>query len=75
MRRVETCLDEVLTLGLGDERLQLRCGESVDKAGLGYDKQEDLGACERRELVSLDDTTRSVRGGTVCATRLCAPSS
>lgn len=44
MRRVETCLDEVLTLGLGDERLQLRRRECVDKAGLGDDEQEHLRA-------------------------------
>lgn len=75
MRRVETRLNEVLALWLGDERLQLRRGECVDKAGLGDNEQKHLRACERRKLISLYDATRYVRCGTVRGTRLCAPSS
>jgi hypothetical protein len=39
-------LDEVLALGLGDEWLQLGCGESVDETRLGDDEQQDLCASE-----------------------------
>lgn len=41
-----THLNEILTLGLGDERLQLWSGEGVDQTRLGDDEQEDLGAGE-----------------------------
>jgi len=34
--RVQACLDKVLSLSLGDERLQLRGRESVDQAGLRH---------------------------------------
>ena len=66
MRGVEAGLDEVLALGLGDERLELGGGEGVDEAGLGDDEEEDLGAGERRELVGLRGagvSTRAERGG------------
>lgn len=46
-------LDEVLALGLGDERLQLGGGEGVDQSGLGDDEQEHLGAGEDGQLVCL----------------------
>lgn len=46
-------LDEVLALGLGDERLQLWCREGVDKARLRDDEQQHLGAGEDRQLVGL----------------------
>lgn len=52
-------LDEVLALGLGDKRLQLRRGEGVDEAGLGDDEEEDLGAGEDGELVGLEVCQRS----------------
>jgi hypothetical protein len=45
---IETGLDQVLALGLGDERLQLGGRESVDESGLGDDEQEDLGAGQGR---------------------------
>lgn len=48
-----TNLNQVLALGLGDERLELGCGEGVHQAGLGYDQQEDLGTSEDRQFVSL----------------------
>ena len=38
MRCVETCLNEVLALGLRDEWLKLGGGERVDEAGLGHDE-------------------------------------
>ena len=62
MGRVETRLDEVLSLGLGDERLQLRRGECVDKAGLGDDEKQDLCASEGGELVGLEEQARDEEG-------------
>jgi hypothetical protein len=53
-----TYLDEVLALGLGDERLQLGGGECVDKTGLGDDQQQHLGAGEDGQLVSLFEERR-----------------
>jgi len=50
---VETGLDEILTLWLCDEGLELCGGEGVDKTGLGDDEQEDLGAGEGGQLVGL----------------------
>ena len=46
-------LDEVLALWLGDQWLQLRCGEGVDEAGLGHDEEEHLSAGEDGQLVRL----------------------
>lgn len=54
-RRTDRTLDEVLALGLSDERLELGGRECVDEPGLGDDEEEDLGACEGRELVGLLD--------------------
>lgn len=51
--RVKTGLDEVLALGLGDQRLQLRRGERVHEPGLGHDKEKHLGAGQDRQLVRL----------------------
>ena len=48
-----TYLDEVLTLGLGDERLQLGGGEGVNETGLGDNEQQHLGAGEDGKLISL----------------------
>lgn len=39
-------LNQVLPLSLGDKRLELRCCEGIDKAGLRDDEEEDLGAGE-----------------------------
>jgi len=51
--RVETGLDEVLALWLGDEGLEL-CGcEGVYETGFRHDKEEDLCAGEGREFVCL----------------------
>ena len=50
---IETGLDEIFALGLGDEGLELGGGEGVDEAGLGHDEQEDLGAGEGGEFVCL----------------------
>jgi hypothetical protein len=52
-------LNEVLSLGFGDEWLQLRGGEGVDETGLGDDEQQHLGAGEDGQLVGLHaDSTR-----------------
>ena len=44
LRRIQAGLDEVLSFGLRDEWLQLGGRERVDKASLGHDKQQYLGA-------------------------------
>jgi hypothetical protein len=46
-------LDEVLPFRLCDERLELGCGEGVDKSRLGDDKQEHLSASEDGQFVCL----------------------
>lgn len=46
-------LDEVLALGLGDQRLELGGGEGVDQPRLGDDEQEDLRASQDRQFVRL----------------------
>ena len=46
MGGVETSLDEVLALGLGDEGLEFCGGKGVDEAGLRDNEKEDLGASE-----------------------------
>lgn len=46
-------LNEVLALGLGDQRLEFGSSEGVDKAGLGDDQQENLSASQDREFISL----------------------
>lgn len=48
-----TYLDQVLALGLGDERLQLGGREGIDKASLGDDQQENLGTRKNGQLVGL----------------------
>lgn len=48
-----TYLNEVLALGLGDERLQLGGGEGIDETRLRDNQQEHLGAGENGQLVSL----------------------
>ena len=52
-RRWLTDLDEILALGLGDERLQLGSSEGVDETSFRHDQQEDLCASEDREFVGL----------------------
>ena len=53
MGSVQACLNEIFALGLGDKRLQLCGGESVDETGLGHNEQQHLRAREGRELVRL----------------------
>lgn len=53
-----TYLDEVLAFGLGHERLELRGGEGVDKAGFRDDEEQDLGTSEDREFVCLHEPRR-----------------
>lgn len=50
----ETYLDQVLALSLGDQRLQLGGGESIDKAGLRHDQQQHLSASKNRQFIRLD---------------------
>jgi hypothetical protein len=46
VRGIETGLDKVLALGLCNKGLEFCGGESVHKAGLGNDQEEDLGTGE-----------------------------
>ena len=39
-------LNQVLALSLGDQRLQLWGGESVDKTGFRHNEEQDLSACQ-----------------------------
>lgn len=55
-------LDEVLPLGLGDQWLQLRGREGVDKARLRHDQKQDLCARKDRQFVSLQFKTRRQHG-------------
>ena len=48
-----TYLNQVLALGLCDERLQLGGGKGVDEAGLRHDEEQDLGARQDGEFVGL----------------------
>lgn len=45
-RHATTYLDEVLALGLGDQRLQLRGSKGIDETRLGDDQQQDLSASQ-----------------------------
>lgn len=63
---VEAGLDEVLAFWLRDQRLQLGCCEGVDKASLGDDEQQHLGAGEDGQFVGLlHDTGLSLGEGDV----------
>ena len=53
MGSIETGLDEILSLRLGDERLELSGRESVDQPGLRHDEEQYLGSSQRRKLISL----------------------
>ena len=46
-------LNQVLPLGFGDERLELRSCEGIDETGFRNDEKEDLGAGQDRQFVSL----------------------
>lgn len=48
MWSIETSLDEILTLWLGNQGLKLGGGEGVHQTSLGYDEKEDLSTCECR---------------------------
>lgn len=39
-------LDQILALGLGNQRLELRRRECIDEASFGHDEEEHLGACQ-----------------------------
>lgn len=70
--RIQTGLDQVLALGLCDQRLELGCGKSVDKTGLGNDKKKNLGASQHREFIGLLHDTGLALGKGDVATRLVA---
>jgi hypothetical protein len=53
---IETSLDKVLALGLGDKGLELGGSEGVDQAGLGDDEEQDLCARKCRKFVCLQHT-------------------
>lgn len=53
MGGIETSLNKVLALRLGDKRLELGGGEGVDEAGLGDDEEQDLCTSKSRKFVSL----------------------
>ena len=42
MGGIETSLDKILTLWLGDKGLELGGSECVNEAGLGDDEEQDL---------------------------------
>jgi hypothetical protein len=48
-----TYLNEVLALGLSDQRLQFGSSEGVDKAGFGDDQEENLSTSKDREFICL----------------------
>lgn len=48
-------MDQILAFWLGDQRLQLRCGEGVDQASLGDDQEQNLGAGQDGKLIGLRD--------------------
>ena len=62
MWSIETSLDEILALGLGDEGLELCGGEGVDEAGLRHDEKQDLCASEGGELIGLEEKARDEEG-------------
>lgn len=47
-------LDKILAFRFGHEWLELRGGKGVDESGFRNDEQQDLGASENRQLVSLE---------------------
>ena len=53
MRGIETGLNEILTLWLGDKGLKLCSSEGVNKTSLRDNKQKDLGASEGRQFICL----------------------
>lgn len=69
---IEARLDKVLPFRLGDEGLELGGGESIDKARLGHDKQQNLSARQDRQFVCLLHDSRFPLGEGDVATRLVA---
>lgn len=61
-RGVVAYLDKVLPFRLGDEGLELGGGESIDKARLGHDKQQNLSARQDRQFVCLDAEIQMLAG-------------
>jgi hypothetical protein len=46
-------LDEILALGLGDKRLELRRREGIYQSSLRNNKQKDLGASQNGQFIGL----------------------
>lgn len=72
LRCVEACLDQILALSLGDERLKLGRGEGVNQSRLRHDQQQNLGACQDGQFVGLLHDTRLALGKGDVAARLVA---
>lgn len=53
MGGIETSLNKILTLWLGDKGLELGGSECVNEAGLGDDEEQDLCASKSRKFVGL----------------------
>jgi hypothetical protein len=51
--RTGAYLDQILALGLGDERLKLGSCEGVDQTCLGDDEEENLSTSQDRQFVCL----------------------
>jgi hypothetical protein len=54
MRCVETCLNEILALGLRDQRLQFGGSERVYQASFRDDEKKNLCSCECGKFVCLN---------------------
>lgn len=67
---IETSLNQVLTLCLGDKRLKLRCCEGVDKTSLRDNEEKDLSASEDGQFVGLLHDTSLAFGEGDMSTRL-----
>jgi hypothetical protein len=61
MGSIETGLDKILSLWLGDEGLEFCSGEGVDEPRLGDDEQKNLGAGEGGQFVGLGGWLRTMR--------------
>ena len=58
MGSIETSLDEILSLRLGGQWLELSGRGSVDQSGLGHDEEQYLGFSQGRKLISLVNSGR-----------------
>ena len=65
MGGIETSLNEILSLRLCDERLELGGGESVNQSGFGDYEQKHLSSSQRRKFISLSRKKKSERFGSL----------